>query len=29
MNANPQVHSELTGIRQPLTDLRARCEPVA
>src|SRR3954447_7057192 len=29
MNGNPQVHSELTGIRQPLTDLRARCEPVA
>jgi heme-binding protein len=26
MNANPQVESEITGIRQPLTDLRNRCE---
>jgi hemophore-related protein len=26
MDANPQVHSDLTAIRQPLTDLRARCE---
>jgi hemophore-related protein len=27
MDANPQVHSDLTAIRQPVTDLRARCEP--
>jgi hemophore-related protein len=27
MEANPQVHSDLTTIRQPVTDLRARCEP--
>jgi heme-binding protein len=26
MNANPQVESEINGIRQPLTDLRSRCE---
>ncbi len=26
MNANPQVESEITGIRQPLTDLRTRCD---
>jgi heme-binding protein len=26
MDANPQVRSELTAIRQPLTDLRTRCE---
>jgi hemophore-related protein len=26
MNANPQVESEINGIRQPLTDLRNRCE---
>jgi hemophore-related protein len=26
LNANPQVRSDLTGIRQPLTDLRNRCE---
>lgn len=26
MNANPQVESEINGIRQPLTDLRARCD---
>jgi hemophore-related protein len=26
MNANPQVESEVNGIRQPLTDLRNRCE---
>jgi hemophore-related protein len=25
LDANPQVKAELTGIRQPLTDLRARC----
>ncbi|WP_422743033.1 heme-binding protein [Mycobacterium sp. WMMD1722] len=25
LNANPQVRAELTGIRQPLTDLKARC----
>ncbi|KUI25988.1 heme-binding protein [Mycobacterium sp. GA-2829] len=25
LNANPQVKAELTGIRQPLTDLKARC----
>src|SRR3954465_2703966 len=29
MKGNPRVYSELTGARQPLTDLRARCEPVA
>ncbi|MBV9090370.1 MAG: heme-binding protein [Mycobacteriaceae bacterium] len=26
MNANPQVQSDLTAIRQPLTDLRNRCQ---
>jgi heme-binding protein len=26
MNANPQAQSEINGIRQPLTDLRNRCE---
>ena len=26
MNANPQVESEINGIRQPLTDLRNRCD---
>jgi hemophore-related protein len=26
MDVNPQVRSDLTAIRQPLTDLRARCE---
>jgi heme-binding protein len=26
MDANPQVESEINGIRQPLTDLRNRCE---
>jgi heme-binding protein len=26
MNANPQVESEINGIRRPLTDLRSRCE---
>ncbi len=26
MAANPQVESEINGIRQPLTDLRNRCE---
>jgi hemophore-related protein len=26
MTANPQVESEINGIRQPLTDLRARCD---
>ena len=25
MNANPQVESDINGIRQPLTDLRNRC----
>lgn len=25
MNANPQVKSEMTGIRQPLIDLKNRC----
>jgi heme-binding protein len=34
MTANPQVESEINGIRRPLTDLRTRCdapapEPVA
>jgi heme-binding protein len=29
MDANPQVHSDLSAIRQPLTDLRTRCEPPA
>jgi hemophore-related protein len=26
MDANPQVHNGLRGIRQPLTDLRDRCQ---
>ena len=26
MDAHPQVESEITGIRQPLTDLRSRCD---
>jgi len=26
MDANPQVESEINGIRQPLTDLRNRCD---
>jgi hemophore-related protein len=26
MTANPQVESEINGIRQPLTDLKARCD---
>ena len=26
MNANPQVESDINGIRQPLTDLRNRCD---
>jgi heme-binding protein len=26
MDANPQVHADLLGIRQPLTDLQNRCE---
>ena len=26
LNANPQVQSELQGIRQPLVDFRARCQ---
>jgi heme-binding protein len=26
MNANPQVESEINGIRQPLTDLKTRCD---
>jgi hemophore-related protein len=25
MDANPQAHADLEGIRQPLTDFRARC----
>jgi hemophore-related protein len=25
MNANPQVNAEMSAIRQPLVDLRARC----
>jgi len=29
LNANPQVQSDLEGIRQPLTDLRNRCAVVA
>jgi heme-binding protein len=29
MNANPQVESEINGIRQPLTDLRTRCDAPA
>ena len=26
MNANPQVEADINGIRQPLTDLRNRCD---
>jgi hemophore-related protein len=26
MDANPQLHNDLLGIRQPLTDLRGRCQ---
>ncbi|MET0704821.1 MAG: heme-binding protein [Mycobacterium sp.] len=26
MDANPQTETEITGIRQPLTDLRSRCD---
>ena len=26
MDANPQVHADLEGIRQPLTDFRNRCQ---
>jgi hemophore-related protein len=26
MNANPQVETDINGIRQPLTDLRNRCD---
>jgi heme-binding protein len=26
MDANPQVHSDLVGIRQPLIDFRSRCQ---
>ena len=29
MDAHPQVQSEITGIRQPLTDLRTRCDAPA
>ena len=29
MDANPQVESEIKGIRQPLTDLRNRCDAPA
>jgi heme-binding protein len=29
MGANPQVESEINGIRQPLTDLRTRCDAPA
>jgi len=29
MDANPQVESEITGIRQPLTELRNRCDAPA
>lgn len=28
MDANPQVETEITGIRQPLTELRSRCDVV-
>ena len=28
MNANPQVHADLQGIRQPLTDMQNRCQMV-
>jgi hemophore-related protein len=26
MDANPQVHADLEGIRQPMTDFRSRCQ---
>jgi hemophore-related protein len=26
MDANPQAHADLEGIRQPLTDFKARCQ---
>ena len=26
MDANPQVHADLQGIRQPMTDFRSRCQ---
>ncbi|MGO8941008.1 MAG: heme-binding protein [Mycobacterium sp.] len=26
MDANPQVHADLQGIRQPMTDFRNRCQ---
>ena len=29
MDANPQVESEINGIRQPLTELRSRCDLAA
>ena len=29
LNANPQVESEINGIRQPLTELRNRCDAPA
>ena len=29
MDANPQVESEINGIRQPVTDLRTRCDAPA
>jgi hemophore-related protein len=29
MDAHPQVESEINGIRQPLTDLRSRCDVAA
>jgi hemophore-related protein len=29
MDAHPQVESEINGIRQPLTDMRSRCDLAA
>lgn len=29
MQANPQVHDEIQGVRQPATDFRARCDAPA
>ena len=29
MDANPQVEAEINGIRQPVTDLRNRCDAPA
>ncbi|TGD90560.1 hemophore-related protein [Mycolicibacterium sp. CH28] len=26
LDANPQVHADLKGIRQPITDFRSRCD---